>query len=178
MKMKGRISILALTVVLILGLGAATALASNVTYLGKTTWTATITDSFPDATKITGTFTVTGGISKVGDEFYLFQGYVIPSGDGPFVMSGSGFMNGSTLVFTLSESQQHTSETWRDSGVMHIEVDKTNLSGTFYDIGTDFDTGPARTFGNHRYTAGTLTRSGGLIPLAPGLTASQLLLLE
>lgn len=176
MAMRGKIAVLALTALIILGLSASQALAvNNVTYLGKTTWTATITDD-TDATKKGGTFIVTGGISKVGDEFYLFQGYVISTPDGPFVMSGSGFLNGTTLEFTLAESQKHA-DTWRDSGVMHVSIDTSKWTGSFYDIGHDFDTGTLGST-NHfdqRYTAGTLV--GSPINLAPALAGAQQLLL-
>ncbi len=174
--MKTKFSVLTLTALLVLGLGITSALGTNVTYLGKTTWTATITDD-TDPTKIGATFTVTGGVSKVGGEFYMFQGYVTPDTDGPFVISGSGFLMGNTLVFTASESQQHTIETWRDSGVMHISIDKTTLNGTFYDIGTDYNPS-GKTFGNHRNTAGNLTRSGTPIPLSAANVPAQLLLLQ
>ena len=175
--MRGKIAVLALTALIILGLSASQALAVNaVTYLGKTTWTAKITDD-TDPTKIGITFTITGGISKVGDEFYLFQGYVIPDDDGPFVLSGAGFLNGNTLVFTLADSQDHTSKTWRDSGVMHVSIDKSTQNGTFYDIGHDFDTGLSRNCLIKDYTAGTLTLKGSPIPLAPALAGSQQLLL-
>jgi hypothetical protein len=174
--MRSKIAVLALTALITLGLMVSQTLAgSPVNYLGKTTWTGTITD----ATKtedIGATFTVTGGISKVGDEFYLFQGYVTLPDDGPFVMSGSGFMNGNTLKFTLSESQFHTSNSWRDSGVMHVSMDKTTLNGTLYDIGHDFNTS-TRQFAP-RYTAATLTLSGQPIPLGVSLAPQQLLLLE
>jgi hypothetical protein len=172
--MKVKISVLALTLALIMGLNLSSAQATSTpTYLGKTTWTAKITDD-TDSKKINITFTITGGITKVGDEFYLFQGYVIPEGDGPFVVSGSGFLNGNTLEFTLSESQWHTSESWRDSGVMHVSIDKTTQDGTFYDIGHDFDQS-ARVF-DQRFTAGTLTCNSP-IPLASAATAATNLLL-
>lgn len=176
--MRGKFAVLALTALIILGLSASQALAVNsVTYLGKTTWTIYIDDSYPDATKIGKSFTLTGGVSKVGDEFYLFQGYVASGTDGPFVLSGSGFlMNGSTLVFTLSTSQQHTSEPYRDSGVMHVNIDKTSLNGTFYGLDNDFNTS-TRTIDPFEYTAGTLTLSGPPIPMAPALAGSQQLLL-
>lgn len=175
--MKAKIAALIVTVVLLLGpVGSAALAAGSVTYLGKATWTALITDS-TDPDNINVSFSFTGGISRVGDEFYLFQGYA-NTPDGPFVMSGSGFLNGSTLVFTLSESQQHTGSTWRDTGVMHVSIDKSSLNGSMYDIGTDFDSGPARTFGQHRYTAATLTHSEGTIPFAPVVAGLNLLLLE
>ena len=159
---------------LILGLGFSNALAgSPVTYLGKTTWTGKITQS-TDTSNVNATFTVVGGISKVGDEFYAFQGYVTLDNDGPFVMSGSGFLMGTTLVFTLSESQEHTDNSWRDSGVMHIKVDQSTLNGTFYDIGLDYNTS-TKVF-DQRFSAGTLTRTGPYISLVSSTAATDLLL--
>ncbi len=174
MKMRQKIALLALAALLILGFSISNGLAANpVNYLGKTSWTATITDDTKPS-KIGAFFTITGGISKVGDEFYLFQGYVTIGTDGPFVISGSGFMMDTDLVFTLSESQKHTDDNWCDSGVMHVRVDKSTLNGTFYDIGHDFDTS-TRQFGE-RFTAGTLTRSGPPIPVNTSLAPLQLLL--
>jgi hypothetical protein len=174
--MRSKITILVLTALMILGLSVSTALAVNsVNYLGKTTWTAKITDDNKPE-KIGVEFIVTGGISKVGDEFYLFQGYVTVGTDGPFVMSGSGIMVGTELVFTLSESQQHTSETWRDSGVMHVTINTSTQNGTFYDIGHDFNTG-TREF-DQRFTAGNLTLKGPPILLNTSLAPLQLLLLD
>lgn len=159
---------------LILGFGLSNALAgSAVTYLGKTTWTGKITQA-SDSKNIDSTFTVVGGISKVGDEFYGFQGYVTLDNDGPFVMSGSGFLMGTTLVFTLSESQEHTDNSWRDSGVMRVSVDQSTLNGTFYDIGLDYNTG-TKVF-DQRFSAGTLTRTGPYIALFSSTAATDLLL--
>lgn len=172
--MKRKFSVLVLVALLILGLSNTSALSGTVNYLGKSTWTATITESTVAGNNPGDTFIITGGISKVGDEFYLFQGYVTPNTDGPFVVSGSGFMMQNTLVFTASESQQHTGAS-RDSGVMHISINKADLSGTFYDIGTDYDLGQ-HTW-NHRYTAGTLTLSGSHIPF-PSAAAAKVLLME
>ncbi len=172
--MRGKIAVLALTALMILGLSVSNALAgSTVIYLGKTTWTLKITDA-TDKTNIGASAIVTGGISKVGDEFYLFQGYVTLAGDGPFVLSGSGYMTGNTLFFTLSSSQKHTSNKWCDSGVMRVSISKLTLGGTFYDIGTDFNT-DTRSFGLHRFAAGTLTRKGPLILFPTSLAPLQLL---
>ena len=175
--MKTRFLVLALTALLILGMSITSALGTNVTYLGKTTWTATVSDTTVTGVKPGDTFTITGGISKVGEEFYMFQGYVTPNTDGPFVVSGGGFLMGNTLIFTCSEAQQHTGAS-RDSGVMYITLDKTTLAGTFYDIGNDFDLSQ-RTF-NQRYTAGNLALSGTPIPMGAGanLVPQQLLLLN
>lgn len=177
--MKRIISVLAVTAVLILGLGNGTVLGSYVNYLGKTTWNVTITDD-TDPDMIGANFTLTGGVSKVGDEFYLFQGYVTFASDGPIVLSGSGFLSGNTLYFTLCMSQGHTpgsvQATWRDGGVVHVSIDKTTQNGTFYDIGHDFDTN-TRTF-RERFTAATMTRTGSPIPLGASLASQELLLLD
>jgi hypothetical protein len=165
--MRARITVLVLSAFIILGFNTSSARAGgSVTYLGKTTWTFTITDSTKQS-DIGMTATITGGISKIGDEFYLFQGYVISPDDGPFVVSGSGFLmkgtTGNTLEFTLSESQHHTDSTWRDGGVMHISIDETTLNGTFYDIGHDFKTDSTDRQFDERFSAGTLTLNGSTI---------------
>ena len=159
---------------LILGLGSSNALAgSAVTYLGRTTWTGKITQA-NYSKNIGNTFTVVGGITRVGDEFYAFQGYVTAGTDGVVVLSGSGFLMGTTLLFTMSESQEHTDNSWRDSGVMRVSVDQSTLNGTFYDIGLDYDTS-TKVF-DQRFSAGTLTRTGAYISLASSTAATDLLL--
>jgi len=173
--MKTRFVVLALTSLLILGLNITGALGTNVNYLGKSTWTATVTQTTVQGVPVGTKFTITAGISKVGDEFYMMQGYVTTDTDGPFVISGSGFLMGTTLIFTCSESQQHTGVN-RDSGVMHFSINKTDWSGSFYDIGHDYDTAQG-TF-DSRYTAGTLVLSGAPIPLSSANFAVQQLLLQ
>ncbi|MEW6658595.1 MAG: hypothetical protein AB1424_08025 [Thermodesulfobacteriota bacterium] len=178
--MKKKISVLTFAVLFILGLSIASPLdATLVNYLGKTTWLATITDHTTPS-MIGQTFTITGGVSKVGDEFYLFQGYVTFAADDPIVLSGSGFQTGNTLIFTMCMSQNHTTgstqQYWRDGGVVRASMDKTSQDGTFYDIGHDFNTS-TRTF-RERFTAATLTRTGSPIPLGAGLAPQQLLLLD
>ena len=174
--MKSKFAVLALSSLIILISSASNSLGgSPVNYLGKTTWTFTITDS-TDESEIGGSITCTGGISKVGDEFYIFQGYIIVPNDGPVVMSGSGFMSGNTLTLTLCVSQFHTSNSWRDGSVLHISIDKTTLDGTFYEIGYDFNTDPDDRIFDNRYSAGTLTRTGPAVPFNKTLIPLQLLL--
>ena len=163
--MKTKFAVLALSSLIILISSTSKSLeGSPVNYLGKTTWTFAITDS-TDPSDIGMSITCTGGISKVGDEFYLFQGYLIVPDDCPFVMSGSGFMSGNTLTFSCRTSQCHTGSPWRDGGVMHISIDKTTLGGTFYSIGYDFKTDPTDRIFDDRYSAGTLTRTGPAITI-------------
>ena len=167
--------VLALLVVLVLNSVDARAV-SSVNYLGRTTWTGTITDDSDNPANIGDTFTLTGGISRVGDEFYLFQGYVTLPDDGPFIMSGSGALIGSTLYLTISESQKHTDSAWRDSGVMHVSLDKATMNGNFFDIALSFNS-TTRMF-DQGFTAGTLSRTGATVPLSTTLAPQQLLLRE
>ena len=174
--MRTNITLLLVSSLIIMGLYAPNTLAgSPVNYLGKTTWTINITDSTQQS-DIGMSGTLTGGISKAGAEFYLFQGYIIVPNDGPVVMSGSGFMSGNTLTLTLCVSQFHTSNSWRDGSVLHISIDKTTLDGTFYEIGYDFNTDPDDRIFDNRYSAGTLTRTGPAVPFNKTLIPLQLLL--
>ena len=82
---------------------------------------------------------MTGAISKLGTNYYLFQGSVQAPGDNPFFLSGGGNMvtlpgaQTQTLVLTLNTSQRHTDapqqNSNRDTGVMHVEINPANFSG-------------------------------------------------
>jgi hypothetical protein len=185
--MKGKISILGLTLVLILGLGLAPALAATSTpvFLGETTWTADITTSSQGHT---GSATVTGAITRLGPNYYLFQGYVDVSvtGDTPFVLGGSGRIIGDQLIMNLTTSEDHTqgaqTSPWQDTGVMRVSLNTTHTSspdtylcGSLYEVGHDYDTG-GKVYGGH-YSAGTLTLSGTPIPLTTASPAATSLLL-
>jgi hypothetical protein len=150
-------------------------------YLGETTWTATITQNEHGAVTPPKTFTLTGSLTRMGGVYYTMQGYVNVPDDGPFILSGGGALIGNTLYLTLSTSQRHTTETWRDSSVWHVELAKATLNGTFYEVYHGFDTasmGPTPSFDNG-FSAGTVTRTGPVINLTPtGAGAQTLLLLD
>ncbi len=179
MKVKSIAGSIMAAVVFILGLNISQALAGNsFNFLGETTWTVTINETYQNNVPIGTTFTMTGAISKLGGNYYLFQGYVLNSGDGPFLLAGSGVLNGGVLYLTLNTSQQHTdsqTDSNRDTGVMHVQVDPSTLSGTFYEVGHDFDRVP-HAF-SERFTAGTVTRTGQILPLTSSLAPQQMLLL-
>lgn len=181
--MKVKISVLALTALLFLGLTAPALAVNSFNFLGQTTWTVTINETeIGPATPFS--ILMTGAISKLGTNYYLFQGVVtLPpeAGDNPFFASGGGTMvtlPGAltpTLVLTLNTSQLHTNSN-RDTGVMHVEINPANLSGTFYEVGHDFDR-VQKNF-SQRFTAGTLSTTQPF-PLNPSSTGSLLpLLLE
>jgi hypothetical protein len=174
--MKVKIAVLALALVLTLGLNLSPVqAASSPSYLGQTTWTVTITQSTVQG-NVGQQFPVTGGITRLGDNYYLFQGFVTPGDDNPFVMSGGGVLLNGQVILTLSTSQNHT-DTWRDGGIMQVNLSQATLNGSLYEIGHDYNTASPGSF-DQRFTAGTLARTGPMIPLtsAPGAANSLLLL--
>lgn len=143
-------------------------------YLGEVIWTATILEK--ETGPVTPPITATGriGITLVGGNYYSVQGYV--EAPDPMTFSGGGVLIGDTLYLTCASSQRHSSESWRDAGTIHIELNRNTLSGELYDIGRDFNT-ETRQFMD-RYTRGTLTRTGGLSTLITGKTSANMLLLQ
>jgi hypothetical protein len=184
--MKVKISVLALTALLFLGLSATAMAGNSFNFLGETTWTVTINER--ETGPITPfNITMTGAISKLGpNNYYLFQGVVqVPpeAQDKPFFLSGGGTMvtfpgaQTPTLVLTLNTSQLHVDSN-RDTGVMHVEINPSNLSGTFYEVGHDFNRDPNSRSFSQRFTAGSLSTTAPF-PLNPSSTGSLVpLLLE
>lgn len=167
--MKARISVLVLTALLFLGMSNSAAQAGNsFNFLGETTWTATVNEdqSGPITPK---TLTMTGAISKLGPNYYLFQGVVqIPSPDNPLFLSGAGNLVNGILVLTLNTSQQHSDSSnkagERDLDTMHAELDAA-LNGSFYSVEHGFDK-VSKNF-TESFTGGILTRTAGNGSLNP-----------
>jgi hypothetical protein len=173
--MKIRFLVCALTLVLVFGLSGFPAQAvSTPSYLGQTTWTGTITASTDSPEALGKSFTITGGITRVGDIYYLFQGYRTVPQDNPHVFSGSGVLLNGQLTLTCSSSHLSTDGD-RNTDVMNITLNQSDLNGSFFAVGHHF-TG---TF-EQNYNAGTLTRTGPAINLTPGVLVgpTSLLLLE
>jgi hypothetical protein len=160
MSMKGKISVLALTMVLLLGMDTSQVQsASALKYLGQTTWSILITDDTVDQFMIGTTITVTGGITKVGDNYYLFEGTTM-YGTTRLALAGGGVLVNSQLILSVSESAE-SAEGDRSNGVMHFTLNQSDLSGTM----TDVQTGRVGTGFGNSYLAGTVTRTGPMIPL-------------
>ena len=160
--MKTKVCVFSLGAFLFLAMAIPQVQAS--TFLGQTTWTVTITETSNDTPPGT-TFTITGSISMVGGAYYLFQGYVSPQDDLPYVVSGSGVLINDNLILTLSSSQDHSDNDWSDTGIMRCTINKSNFNGTFYEIQTDLDRAATPKTISHGYTIGTLTCTGGVLPL-------------
>lgn len=136
-------------------ISASNALAQDPSFMGKYCWNATITDTTVSGMSIPTTFVLTTDIVKMGTASYSLIGYVTDPGDNPAIFSGVGQFIGSTLYLSLIGSQNHLTGGWRDSSVFHAEISTATLSGTFYEVGNDFNA-TTRATDSSRYTAGTL----------------------
>jgi hypothetical protein len=160
MRIKEKISVLALTVMFILGMSTFQAqAASPLKYLGQTTWSILITEDTADPFMVGSTLTLTGGITKVGDNYYLFEGTTM-YGSTRLALSGGGVLVNSQLILSVTESGE-SPEGDKSNGVMHFTLNQSDLSGTM----TDVEVGRVGTGFGHSYLAGTVTRTGPFIPL-------------
>lgn len=143
-------------------------------YLGEIIWTATITHHETGPVIPPETTTVTVGLTRTGGNYYSFRGHV--AGSYPTILNGGGVLLGDTLCLTGSSAQQEEFDHRNSGGVVYIELNRTTLNGTFFEVRTSFNTVGA-SFGNH-YTAGTLTRTGGISALGMSFPGATGLLLE
>jgi hypothetical protein len=113
----------------------------------------------------------------MGGAYYTMQGYMIVPNDGLFIFAGGGVLIGETLYLTMAGSQQHSGSSNRDTDVIHIELNKSTLNGTFYGVGNDFNIG-SMSYGDH-FAAGTMSLTGTLINLNQvSIVGAKLLLLS
>jgi hypothetical protein len=148
-------------------------------YLGQSTWTFSIT--LRESGPVSESASMTGAITRMGGTYYSFQGYVSLPDDGPIILAGGGVLVGDILYLNLTCTQKHTENDWRDTEIIHLELDKSTLNGTFYSVGQDFDESTAGTTQDFdsRFQAGTLTRTGSPIVLTQSLMGpTSLLLME
>lgn len=125
-------------------------------FMGTYCWTLTLTDSTVTGQVLPTTFTMKTDITNMGSNTsFSLIGFVTDPGDNPMTFSGTGQMIGSTLYLDLSGSQSHASGGWRDTSAIHAALDSTAFSGTFYDIGNDFNAVTRQADGT-RYSAGTI----------------------
>lgn len=133
---------------------ASSALAQDPSFMGKYCWNYTVTDTTTDLV-LPATFVMTTDIVKMGTASYSLIGYLSVPDDNPVIFSGVGQFIGSTLYLSLIGSQNHLTGGWRDSSVFHAEINTSTLSGTFYDVGNDFNA-TTRARDSSRYSAGTI----------------------
>jgi hypothetical protein len=142
-----------------------------VQYLGETIWNFTLTQNDKGATNANAT--LTGSITYMGGTYYTMQAYIILSDDGPVVFAGGGTLIGDILYLSMAGSQRHTEGSGNcDTDVIHMEINKDTLNGTFYAVGNDFNVNTID-YGDH-FAAGTITLTGNSISLdASEISCSQ-----
>jgi hypothetical protein len=119
---------------------------------GDYCWTVRVTQDEEGAVTVPA-MTVKFHITVLDPTNVVMAGKVNVAGDDPFTIMGVGTVMGANLVANLTTSQIH-GDGWRDTGVMRATIKASDLSGTFYEIGHDFDTA-SRGF-DQRYTSGRL----------------------
>ena len=127
-------------------------------FIGNYCWNFTITDTTVTGTVVPSTFVMRSDITAMGGNSYTLIGHVNVAGDNPFTLSGFGHVIGTTLYLDLSGSQSHATGGWRDTSAIHATIDVSTYTGTFYDIGNDYNA-VTRVPDSTRYTAGTVALS-------------------
>jgi hypothetical protein len=93
-------------------------------------------------------------VTNLGGNAYSVTGYVDITNE-PFVTTGQGVVINGVLIMNITTTQRHVAG-WRDTGINQTRLDLTTMSGSFYEIGRDFD--PTNKTWDSRYTAGTVSR--------------------
>lgn len=132
---------------------AADALAQS--FMGRYCWNLTITDTTVSGMAIPTTLVLNSDIVNMGGGSYTLIGHVTVTGDNPFTLSGFGHTIGNMLYLDMSGSQSHATGGWRDSSAVHAAINMSTLTGTFYDVGNDFNAVTRQT-DSTRYSAGTI----------------------
>jgi hypothetical protein len=176
------------SLVLIVGMGISPAQALAPVYLGQTSWTMYITNDTFGVFMVGQSVTLTGGLTKLGDNYYAFEGYIgdyFTSTHWPnispsaMILSGGGTLINGKLMLTLNNSTPQLTDGGRYTGVMNVSLDTASgnyLNGNFSQL-TSYLVINASVLNNFVF-AGTMTRTGNAIPLAPSSLAPLYLLLN
>lgn len=145
---------------LVLGIVATTLFPAGAmaqTYVGKFCFSSTITEreSGPVSPPETIPFVSQFDVTHLGGNAYALVGSIaIP--DQPFVTTGLATVIGGDIYANMTGTQSHP-DSWRDTGVNHTRINLATLSGSFYEVGHDYNTS-TRTW-DDRYTAGTVKQA-------------------
>jgi hypothetical protein len=104
------------------------------------------------------TFTLKIHLAPAGNSSIHFTvwGKATVAGDYPFYVGGTGILEGNVLTMNLTTTQRHT-DGWRDTGIMQARYNVVDYTGSFYEIGHDYNTKQLGEF-DQRYSAGTLKK--------------------
>lgn len=128
--------------------------ASAQSFVGHYCWNFTVTDTTTN-TPIPTTFSSQTDITSLGGTSYTVVGAATDPGDNPMTFSGFGYIRDGKLYMDMIGSQVHLSGGWRDTSSIHATIDTATFTGTFFDIGVDFNV-ITRARDSSRYSAGTI----------------------
>ena len=104
------------------------------------------------------TFLVKYDVVFLGGSSYSISGHVdIP--EQPFIFTGYGNLIGSELYMNVTTTQSHPDK-WQDTGINQTQLNLATMTGSWYEIGNDFNT-QSKTW-DKRYTAGTVAKTSCL----------------
>lgn len=123
-------------------------------------------------------YTVTCAITFVANNYYAIQGrvdYPAMPNEEPMIVSGSGIVDGSRMMFTLTGSQPW-SDGYNDTLVLYVNIDKSTFNGQAWGNIMSFDTTTSTMY--YDYTAGDLTLTSAPITLGVSIVPQTQLLLN
>lgn len=123
-------------------------------YLGEFCWLFQKTED-EHGPKVEGPFLMRAGVTYMGGAYYTLQG-VLDAPSGPSILNGGAVIVGNEVLVTANESHDHgLTKPYRDSGIVQMRINLSNLNGSWWNVRNDFDT-LTRSF-NDGYAAGTVT---------------------
>lgn len=131
-------------------------LAGAQSYMGKlcTVNTLTTREEGPVTPRV---FVVELDVTNLGGTTYSVAGGVVAPPDEPMVVTGHATLVGNDLYFNMIVTQAHA-DGWLDTGINRTRLNLSTLTGTFYEIGHDYNPS-SRTYEQIRYSAGTVQLS-------------------
>jgi hypothetical protein len=172
-KQKWLVSII-FVVLLLFGFGIESIYAAQ--YKGELVWTFHKTQDA--AGSVNEYYTVKCAITFVANNYYSMQGrvdYPAMPNEKPMIVAGSGIVDGSHMMFTLTGSQPWSTG-FHDTLVLYADVDKTTFNGQAWGNIMAFDTTNRIMY--YDYTAGDLTLTSPPIPLGVSIVPQAQLLLD
>ncbi len=134
-------------------------LAGAQSYVGKVCLMSTVTERQAGPVTPPELFAVEVDVTNLGGTMYAIAGAVADLPDQPALVTGIATVIGGEMYMNMTLTQAHT-DGWMDTGINRTKLNLATMTGTFYEVGHDFNT-VNRTFDNTRYTAGTVSVSSG-----------------
>lgn len=101
-------------------------------------------------------------VTHLGGSMYaLAGGLIVPPGE-PVVSTGLATVVGNDLYFNTTVTVAHA-DGWVDTGINRTRLSLSSMTGTFYEIGHDYNT-ITRTYDQNRFSAGTVQLSMSACP--------------